>query len=285
MNWTPLKKDYNIAEFSKYANIGMSKSRVFHLIDYEEHKNIRQSSKPLQINFHILSIHIDGDKENSYLYIDRPGELIEWNLQNPLSGYQILIAPQLLNQYAWDLSFTHYNSNEGLSMNKDEETLLLDLFEKAFMEYKKEVFSEEIILGYAIIILCYIDNFYIRQFETRSKLYSKVVTDFYQYLEIYYEEKVNLPELPSVTYFAQKLNLSPNYFGDVIKHFTGIAPQEHIHEYLIRVSKNKLSQSTLTISEIGYSLGFNYPTYFTRFFKKETGITPTEFRNKYSLVK
>lgn len=156
----------------------------------------------------------------------------------------------------------------------------MDLFEKAYQEYEKENYAQGIIVSYASLILSYVESFYKRQFESRKTAYNKVVDDFYLRLNAYFNENQDTITLPSVTYFAEKANLSANYFGDVIKHFTGISPQDHIRDNIIQTAKNKLSQTSLSVSEIAYSLGFDYPTYFTRFFRKETGFTPSVYRNQ-----
>ncbi len=281
----------NIIDFARYLNIESSKSDDIHIVQYESQSEIRLQSKPIHIDFYLLAIkkncdnNLDFgqtafDKADYYLYFDAPDKTLSWDLKKSLSGYNILISKRTFSKYAKDYNFMHYHNHEALFVNKEEEVILLDLFKKAYSEYNKNDFSKEIVISYASLILTYIHNFYKRQFETRSKLYNKVVADFYEHLEDHFDSTLELIELPSVSYFAQKANLSSNYFGDVIKHFTGNSAQSHIHQHIIQLAKNKLRQSSLTISEIAYSLGFDYPTYFTRFFKKETGITPTVFRNQ-----
>lgn len=180
-----------------------------------------------------------------------------------------------------EYNFSGYNNHEALFLTPEEKKTLEDLFLKAYQEYGKTTFSREVIVSYAALILSYISLFYKRQFDSRSRQYNQVVADFYRHSEEHISEKDELPVLPSVGFFAEKAFLSVNYFGDLIKHYTGQPPQYHIHQSLLQVAKRKLRQTTVPVSEIGYSLGFEYPTYFTRFFKKETGITPLVFRRQY----
>ena len=84
--------------------------------------------------------------------------------------------------------------------------------------------------------------------------------------------------LPSVKYCADKLNLSANYFGDLIKKETGQSAQDYIQQKLMEVAKEKIHDTNKTVSEVAYELGFKYPQHFTRLFKQRTGITPNEFR-------
>lgn len=86
--------------------------------------------------------------------------------------------------------------------------------------------------------------------------------------------------LPSVVYFADKLNLSPNYFGDLIKKTTGKSPREYIRDRIISVAKHRIFYTDLSISEIAYQLGFTYPQHFMRLFKQQMGYTPSEYRLK-----
>ena len=92
-------------------------------------------------------------------------------------------------------------------------------------------------------------------------------------------EKPKKYGLPSVSYFAEQLNLSPNYFGDLVKKETGKSPQEHIHLKVINFAKERIYNADKNISEIAYELGFKYPQHFSRMFKKSTGVAPNEFRN------
>ena len=286
-----MKRTYNIPEFLKYLNVGAPISDLIHITHYDEQQSMRKNSGAVQIDFYFLSIKtgLDNavdygqtgfDQGDSLVYFDQPGDSLEWTMDQPLSGYNMLIDAKLFSKSAKEYNFIYYRNHEALFVTKDEESVLLDLYQKAYQAYHQQHFSREILLSYATLILSYINTFYKRQFETREKLYHKVVSDFYKHLEDYFDDQENISELPSVSFFADRSNLSPNYFGDVIKHFTGDSPQEHIHQYILQIAKNKLRQPDLTISEIAYSLGFDYPTYFTRFFRQKTGITPTAFRNQ-----
>lgn len=282
-----MSKIYNIPDFLNYLHSQAPKSDVTHVIHYDEEPTIRLESKPVTINFYFLAIKQtidllppDENISDFYVFLDAPTNQLAWNLSKPLSGYAILVSAELLDKYAREYSFIKYANHEALFLMPDEKVTLMDLFSKALTEYRKEAFSQSVLVAYASLILSYIQLYYERQFSSRSAMYSKVVADFQQQLADLFRESTRLKELPTVAYFAGKANLSTNYFGDLIKYFTGHPPQVHIHQAIIQEAKRKLRQSDLTISEVAYSLGFEYPTYFTRFFRKETGLTPTGFRNQ-----
>lgn len=80
-------------------------------------------------------------------------------------------------------------------------------------------------------------------------------------------------------YFAETLHLSPNYLSDLLKKETGKNGTDHIQLHVIELAKDKLTSSMVSVSEIAYDLGFEYPQYFSKMFKKNTGMTPAEYRN------
>lgn len=286
-----MSQKYNIPDFAKYLNIDNSKDEDVLIVLYDDKSKVPLKSQPVKIDFYLLALKLDFDKNMNYgqtdfdnaeslLYFDAPNNSIEWDLEKPMTGYNILISSNYFDNYAKRYSFMNYNSHEALFVKDEEKVILLDLFEKAYTEYSSTQFSKEIITSYANLILTYIEKYYKRQFDTRSLLYNNVVEDFRENLESYFRDTTDIKKLPTVSYFAKKANLSSNYFGDVIKHFTGESAQNYIQHYILQIAKTKLKQSSLSVSEIAYSLGFDYPTYFTRFFKKEVGVTPTVFRKQ-----
>jgi len=107
-----------------------------------------------------------------------------------------------------------------------------------------------------------------------------IVEKFEKLLNTYFSsDKPNVIGLPSVAYYAGELNLSANYFGDLIKKETGKSAQEYIQNKIIETAKNRIFDSTKTINEVAYELGFKYPQHFTRFFKQHVGSTPNEYRS------
>lgn len=278
---------YNIPAFLKYLNIKGTNSDMIQIVHYNEHSDILLKSPPVQIDFYLLAlkdkIEVQSPIESmsdSYLFLDKPGNIIEWDLKHPFSGYAIFVNQKLLSKTIKDVSFANYDRHEALFLTPEEKDTLYDLFSKSYKEYQKENYSKQVLLSYATLILSYTQIYYERQFDARSKVYNKVVADFYEQLDAVLNNPKGIHELPSVLYFAKKANLSTNYFGDLIKHFTGTSPLDHIHEGIVQIAKIKLRQTKLSVSEIAYSLGFDYPTYFTKFFRQKTGISPTLFRNQ-----
>jgi AraC family transcriptional activator of pobA len=97
--------------------------------------------------------------------------------------------------------------------------------------------------------------------------------------EYFQADKAQTIGLPSVAYCAGEFNLSPNYFGDLVKKETGKSAQEYIQTKVINVAKEKIFDQSKSVSEIAYELGFKYPQHFTRLFKQHVGHTPNEYRS------
>lgn len=180
-------------------------------------------------------------------------------------------------------TFFSYEANEALHTSAEERDILMDLLKIIQMELEHGVdkHSRTLLVNHIELLLNYCMRFYERQFTTRSKVNSDVLTRFERLLDEYFEgEQAEQDGLPTVRYFADKLCLSPNYFGDMLKKETGKTPQEYIQEKVVELAKERMADSRETVSRIAYSLGFQYPQHLCRLFKKRVGCTPNEFRSR-----
>lgn len=201
-------------------------------------------------------------------------------------GKALLFHPDLIQETALgrnikEYSFFSYEVNEALHLSTRERAIIEDCFEKIGyeLEHAIDAHSKTLIVSYIELFLNYSKRFYERQFITRSYVNKDVLSRFEKVLNDYFSsDKPSEIGLPSVSYCAEKLFLSPNYLGDLLKKETGKSAQEHIHLKLLEVAREKIFDPGKSISEIAYELGFKYPQHFTRMFKKELGVSPVEFR-------
>lgn len=179
--------------------------------------------------------------------------------------------------------FFSYSQREALHLSEAERKLFLDCLAKISLELEHPVdnHSADLISANIQLLLEYMSRFYDRQFITRHKVNSSVVAAFEKELSRIYSAGVTLNEVPKVSYFADKANLTPGYFGDLIKRETGSSPQDIIKLYIINEAKRRLASTDADISVIAYDLGFQYPQHFTRLFKRVTGKSPIVFRNEF----
>ncbi|MES2239066.1 MAG: helix-turn-helix transcriptional regulator [Bacteroidota bacterium] len=180
-------------------------------------------------------------------------------------------------------SYFEYEVNEALHLSPSEEETIWNLAFAIEKEYQNNTddFSKTIILSHLSTMFKYAQRYYKRQFINREELSGATFTKFNDLLSSYFEDKNNNElGLPTVNYMAEKLNISPRYLSDMLKQETGKTALELIHLYLISEAKNLLKEGKRNISEISLSLGFENATYFSRLFKKEIGLTPTEYREQ-----
>lgn len=192
-----------------------------------------------------------------------------------------LIRGTSLGQEIKQYSFFSYSSNEALHLSEEERTIFRDCLDKIQQELTHPIdkHSKRLITRNIELLLDYCMRFYERQFVTRGKVNKDILTRFENLLDAYFQsDKPQTEGLPTVKYFADKVNLSPNYFGDLVKKETGRTAQEYIQNKLVAIAKEEILGSDKSVSEIAYQLGFQYPQHFTRIFKKSVGHTPSVYR-------
>lgn len=230
------------------------------------------------------------DHENGSLAFLKPHQIIMMNnVETSEKGFLLYIHEDFLvnhnlhseiNKYG----YFDYEVNEALHLSPKEEEIVWDLFNKIKREYynNQDEYSKDIMLTHLDSILKYAQRFYKRQFLNRSVLSGTIITKFTDILKNYFENGgLQKNGLPSVKYMAAELTLSPKYLSDLLKQETGKTALEHIHIALVIEAKNILMSTDKTVAETAYQLGFENPPYFSRLFKKEVGVTPTEYREQF----
>lgn len=214
---------------------------------------------------------------------------INQEIQTQPSGWILLIHPDFLwnselAKHIHSYDFFQYQVNEALFLSDKEEAVIVDILQNIEKEYQSNIdkFSRELILKQIERLLIYAERFYERQFITRKRSTQELVTKFEQLLSAQFQQDL-LGEhgVPTVSFLAQELNLSPNYLGSLLRIYTQQNTQQHIQYKMIEYAKLRLSTSSLSISEIAYELGFEHPQSFSKVFKKNTQQSPLEFRQLF----
>lgn len=179
-------------------------------------------------------------------------------------------------------SFFAYETNEALHLSVDEQAYLSGVIKQIRKEYSQnlDTHSHRLIISNLELLLNNCLRFYDRQFYTRTGFNQDLITEFEYLLNTYFQSGKPLENgIPTVRYFGNELNMSPNYLSDMLKKETGMSAKGHITKKIIDKAKTALLNSNLPINQIAYDLGFKYPQSLTRLFKSKTGCSPNEYRN------
>lgn len=306
MNTNVIKID-TISKFHKLKGLKPPENPLISLVDYSLIKHQTNSSKVgwLQ-NYYTIGLkkNIPGkyrygqqifDFDEGLMTFFAPNQIlnveyVKNDLNKKPSGWILLFHPDFiwgtnLFKKINQCEFFNYSLTESLFLSKKEEQIIIDIFKKIENEYQSNIdaFSQNIIVSQIELILNYSKRFYQRQFLTRKKSNHEVLSKLEEILNNYFEDKrYSNQGLPSVKYISETLNLSPNYLSSLLKNLTGLSTQQHIHEKLIEIAKEKLTTTNLTVSEIAYDLGFEHMQSFSKLFKSKTNYSPLKFRASFN---
>ncbi|MGN6181072.1 MAG: helix-turn-helix domain-containing protein, partial [Mucilaginibacter sp.] len=234
------------------------------------------------------------DFNEGIMFCMSPGQVLrvetDHHQESQPTGWNLLIHPDLLwhTRLAKNIkkyAYFDYAVNEALFLSPKEESLLIEIMQRIDEECRANIdaFSQDVIIAQIELLLTYTERFYHRQFLTRKIDNHHVLDRLEQVLTVYFSDEALLQKgLPTVAYVAEQLHISPNYLSGLLKVLTGQSTQQHIHEKLIEKAKERLSTTTLTVSEIAYELGFEHPQSFSKLFKAKTKLSPLDFRNSFN---
>ena len=229
------------------------------------------------------------DFDDGVLVVTAPKQVIsiEKLEKIELTGYKLIFHPDFIQGYPLaknihKYAFFSYSANKALFLSDKEEQIVLNLFRSIEQECQNNTdqFSQDVLIANIELLLVHIDRYYNRQFLTRKNISNDTLSKMEEILNRYFEAEHT--QLPTVQYIADQLNLSPTYLSDLLKNLTGLTAQQHIHEKLIEKAKELLFTSNLSVSEIAYQLGFEFPQSFNKLFKKKTNLTPLEFKQSFN---
>lgn len=234
------------------------------------------------------------DFDEGVLFFMAPGQLFSIEFDKSSShhpgGWMILIHPDFL----WNTSLAKtikgydyfgYSVYEALYLSDKEEAMLTDIARNIEQEYQANIdrFSQSVITRQLELLLAYGERYYQRQFITRKKSSHEILVRLEALISDYFNSGALASQgLPSVAFIAESLHMSASYLSGLLRSLTGQSTQQHLHDKLIELAKEKLSTTTLTVSEIAYELGFEHLQSFSKLFKAQTHQTPMEFRQSFN---
>jgi len=234
------------------------------------------------------------DFTNGVLIFIAPRQVMQWDSRavfNKQKGFSINFHEDFLKgtelaQQIKKYGFFSYSANEALHLSPREEKQMESIVENIEIEYhnNQDQFSKDIIISQLSTLFKYANRFYERQFLNRKELSNNLLEKFNKQLDSYFESgQLQEKGIPGIDQIAEKMAVSQRYLSDTLKKETGKTTTEHLQLYLIDEAKNILLNPGKSISEVAFELGFEYPQYFSRLFKKKEGISPSQFRKKYNM--
>lgn len=204
--------------------------------------------------------------------------------------YTLLIHPDFflgypLSKNIKQYGFFSYATNEALHLSDDEKVTIIEIFKMIENELSSRIddFSQDVAISQIELLLNYANRFYKRQFITRKAINHDLLQKLEEVLEVYFNNEKSLTQgIPTVQFLSEQLNISPSYLSDMLRSLTGRNAQQHIHDKLIEKAKERLSTTSLSVSEVAYALGFEHSQSFSKFFKTKTDLSPLKFRRSFN---
>lgn len=233
------------------------------------------------------------DFTNGAMFFIAPRQVLQWDSSVvfeqkgfSINFHQDFIKGTELETQIKKYGFFSYSVNEALHLSPKEEKQIESIVENIELEYhnNQDAFSKEIIISQLSTLLKYANRFYERQFINRKEYSNYLVDQFNSQLDVYFHSgHFQEKGIPSIEEIANQMTVTKRYLSDTLKKETGKTTTEHLQLYLIDEAKNMLLKPNKSIAEVAYELGFEYPQYFSRLFKKKEGISPTQYIEKYNL--
>ncbi|MGZ3884820.1 MAG: helix-turn-helix domain-containing protein [Bacteroidia bacterium] len=290
-----------ITEFHRLRDLPPPEHPLISLVDYSRiapaHGTVVFDYYSISIKRGVGKMHYgqqEYDFDEGVMYFMAPNQVLrvepDPNDTGQRSGWILLVHPDFL----WNTplaatikkyEYFDYAVNEALFLSEKEEATLTTIVQNIQQEYRSNIdaFSQTIIISHIETLLNYADRFYQRQFITRKKANHQILDRLEKLLSDYFNgADIGTKGLPAVEDLAGSLNVSPGYLSGILKTLTGQSTQQHIHNKLIEKAKEKLSTTSLSVSEIAYSLGFGHPQSFSKLFKTKTDLSPLEFRASFN---
>ncbi len=293
----------SLAEQHKLSGLGKPRHPLFSILRFED-LNLKDADERVRLISELYQIVLkyncpcktkygqteyDFDEGLMSFFAPRQSHVLAPGDWRPDSGFLLLVHPNYLNGFSIqskikDYGFFDYDVDEALILSEDEELAIKNIFHQIEKEYLLPIdkYSQDVVIANIELLLTYCNRYYNRQFITRKNIHSQLLSQVSRLLEDYLEKHASVKGLPTAHFLADQLHLSPKYLSDCLKQLTGQTSQQIIHEKIIEKVKEMLTSTELSVSEIAYILGFEYPQSLNKLFKNKTKLTPLEFRASFN---
>ena len=293
----------SISEVHRSLSLPKPAHPLISLINHCDVRNVDQENwSKLVFNFYNISMKksFKGKMRYGKNYYDfdegtmsfvSPGQVIAVDNDEvrDCTGWSLFIHPDFIRNYPLgkqikNYGFFSYEVNEALHLSDKEDALIATIIQHIQQEHHSAIdaYSQDVLVAHLDLLLNYCNRFYNRQFITRKTASNDILIQVEAILTAYFDGTVQQRGLPTVQYLSNQLHVSPDYLSDMLRNLTGQNTQQHIHHILIEKAKEILTTTTLSVGEIAYQLGFEYPQSFNKLFKSKTNTSPLEFRRSFN---
>lgn len=211
------------------------------------------------------------------IHILLPDQVHEWNLRQNTKGYQLMISKDIMSTFSDYLDFSSllYFDHPIVCLSDQMFCQIKHVFDILDFELKRDVIEWSIIYTTTRLVSQMIMREIYLSYEDFSRIKSNAI--LIKFINLMNE---NYKNNKTVSFYADQLNISPNYLNILCKKYIKISASTIIKNRILLESKRLLSTSNITIKEISFELGFNDLSYFSNFFKENIGISPRQFRDQ-----
>lgn len=300
-----MKTVTTIAEYCKEINISPPRHPHFDIRQFEDNmKTVNAKQPPFRHEFYCIALrHVGSNKEvmgdplQANLFFNSPYQVVTWNILPDWRGYYIifdrdfLTANPVWQNFIVDYPFFRLDKYIPFDLPENDRSFADSLFARIFEEYHSNNPDKFLFIQTYTQLLLYLTRRYFLRLELdKEKTHENrtadilLVSRFQSMVEAMFSSEQAEAEVRQPSFYAERLNVHPNHLNAVVKRIAGKTASGIIQQHLITSSKSLLRQTALSIKEIAYRMHFTEPTHFNAFFKKITGTTPQQFRDKAALA-
>lgn len=221
--------------------------------------------------------------QSGSMFFLQPGQMHHWNLSNDAAGYVVIYSQELYNLYFGQKSIADYPFYSGIDtkpellLQEEERLSLVPLFEKLIQEGQSEAqWKQDYCLNLLDSIHIEVGRKYIQTNDVIMSSYNLKLKQFEADLERYFKTE------KSPTFYADKLNISFKHLNRICNDMLFKTTTEVITDRIMLEAKRMLLDQNFSFNQLAFELGYeNYP-YFSRLFKKYSGVSPRIFRETHN---
>lgn len=294
---------HSIADLYKTLGLPIEEDLDFTILSVPElHHTLPYKSPDLRADYYSFILtkegsgvyYLDDHKfpfESGSIYFTNPGHVKSYELFESKEAWIITLTDRFFREHVHTSVFSEFpfllaELVPPRTLNQAEFKELEQLYQQMYQEFQgASPYKNQILGNLFLVLLLKIKELAWMDYNPREEgsRSSQLVKSFRQELEWQFKHILKGEPTGSrlqVSYFADKLNLHPNYLNSVIRSKTGKTVNEWISKRMLSVAKSLLLSSDMSTKEIAYRLGYSDPTHFSRFFKSQTRQSPSSFRSQ-----